>query len=356
MDKPFFSIVMPVYNVEKYLKQAVESVLSQTFTDFELLLVDDCSPDKSGALCDALAKEDERLRVMHLEKNSGVSEARNIGRRAAKGQYLMFMDSDDTVESALLSDVYASLQDNRAQVVVFGMSEDVYDAQGTLVSEKAVCCKECQFKAQQELRQFIMELEESTLYGYACNKFYDLAYLNSIDLDYTEHALLEDLFFNAEYFENIETMNVLSKPYYHYRLSLASASRTGQFVPEYFSLHKEKIKRLYMQQKRWNVLSEDAEKTLGNLYVRYLFSALQRNCDANAEMSHKDRKAFLNAAYEDAMLQELLPHAASDSKAVQIMGKLLNRQSILGTLSLARVIYIVKTKCPALFSKAKQMR
>ena len=76
-NSPFFSIVMPVYNVEEYLPQAVESVLAQTFSDFELILVDDCSPDNSGALCDAYAQKDARVCVCHLAENGGLSNARN---------------------------------------------------------------------------------------------------------------------------------------------------------------------------------------------------------------------------------------------------------------------------------------
>ena len=89
-----FSIIIPVYNVEQYLNTCVQSVLAQTFTDFELILVDDGSKDTSGALCDELAQSDARIRVIHQE-NQGLSGARNTGINAATGEYLLFLDSDD---------------------------------------------------------------------------------------------------------------------------------------------------------------------------------------------------------------------------------------------------------------------
>lgn len=89
-----FSIIVPVYNVEQYLDECVRSVLAQTFSDFELILVDDGSKDRSGTLCDQLAATDTRIRVIHQE-NQGLSGARNTGIRAATGDYLMFLDSDD---------------------------------------------------------------------------------------------------------------------------------------------------------------------------------------------------------------------------------------------------------------------
>ncbi len=89
-----FSVIVPIYNVEKYLEQCVNSILSQTFADFELILVDDGSPDRSPAMCDEFARQDSRIKVIH-KKNGGLSDARNAGIRAATGEYLIFIDSDD---------------------------------------------------------------------------------------------------------------------------------------------------------------------------------------------------------------------------------------------------------------------
>ena len=89
-----FSIVVPIYKTEKYLKQCVDSILSQSFTDFELILVDDGSPDNSGKMCDDYAQKDCRVRVIH-KQNGGLSDARNAGIKEAKGDYLCFLDSDD---------------------------------------------------------------------------------------------------------------------------------------------------------------------------------------------------------------------------------------------------------------------
>ncbi|EMF0473665.1 glycosyltransferase family 2 protein, partial [Enterococcus faecium] len=86
------SIIVPVYNVEKYLKKCVDSILGQTFTDFELLLIDDGSTDNSGSICDELAKTDNRIKVIHKE-NGGLSDARNIGIEVAKGDFIGFIDS-----------------------------------------------------------------------------------------------------------------------------------------------------------------------------------------------------------------------------------------------------------------------
>ena len=101
MNNPKISLIVPVYNVEKYLNRCVDSILSQDFTDFEILLIDDGSMDKSGKICDEYAKIDTRVRVFH-KVNGGVSSARNLGLDYAKGQWIGFCDSDDYVKKDFL--------------------------------------------------------------------------------------------------------------------------------------------------------------------------------------------------------------------------------------------------------------
>lgn len=102
---PKISVVIPVYNVEKYLHRCVDSVLNQTFQDFEIILINDGSKDSSGEICDEYAKQDKRIKVIH-KKNARVSAARNDGIKMAKGKYLSFIDSDDWIEPAMYQEMF----------------------------------------------------------------------------------------------------------------------------------------------------------------------------------------------------------------------------------------------------------
>lgn len=116
---PYFSIIVPVYNVKEYLEKCLESVLSQSFQDFECILIDDGSKDGSAQICDALAAQDKRIRVVHKE-NEGVAIARNTGIRMARGDFLMFLDSDDTFSLDLLEMSASKLKQTNSDILVFG--------------------------------------------------------------------------------------------------------------------------------------------------------------------------------------------------------------------------------------------
>lgn len=128
MKKPVFSVIVPVYNVEKYLAECVDSILNQSFGDFELILVDDGSPDNCPAICDEYAAKDSRVRVIH-KPNSGVSSARNEGIRAAAGEYILFCDSDDYYVAGALETVYNGLRDRECDILNYGYIKE-YGLQG----------------------------------------------------------------------------------------------------------------------------------------------------------------------------------------------------------------------------------
>lgn len=113
---PKISIIVPVYNVEKYLRECLDSIISQTFTDWECLLIDDGSPDKSGEICDEYAAKDSRIRVFHKE-NGGVSSARNVGLDNTTGKYITFIDSDDLILPSMLEELIKVAEHENADIV-----------------------------------------------------------------------------------------------------------------------------------------------------------------------------------------------------------------------------------------------
>jgi len=119
LNHPKISVIVPVYKAEAYLRCCVDSLLAQTFRDFEILLIDDGSPDKSGEICDEYARQDGRIKALH-KKNGGVSSARNVGIEHAQGEWITFVDADDYVKSAYLTDFgLADLKANDKSVLIY---------------------------------------------------------------------------------------------------------------------------------------------------------------------------------------------------------------------------------------------
>lgn len=121
-NKPFISVIVAVYNVEKYIRRCLDSILAQTFRDFELIIVDDGSPDECPAICDEYASKDERIKVVHKE-NGGLAAARKTGVEHAHGEYVAFVDGDDWVEDSYLEDMYGSAISNGSDLVFCGLKK-----------------------------------------------------------------------------------------------------------------------------------------------------------------------------------------------------------------------------------------
>lgn len=120
-NKPFFSVIMPAFNCQNYISDAIESVLNQDFVDFELIIIDDGSTDETSTICDKYASNNEKIRTFHI-KNSGPYNARKVGINQAKGLYCAFIDSDDLFCKELLSTAYKTISDESCQIVLFNLS------------------------------------------------------------------------------------------------------------------------------------------------------------------------------------------------------------------------------------------
>jgi len=127
MENPKISIIVPVHNVEKYLAECLDSILSQTFTDFECILVNDNSPDKSPEICDEYAKKDPRIKVIHKKENEGLPQARKTGFNESIGDYILYADSDDWMEPLMLERLY-SLAEKENYDIVYCCTDDFYDS------------------------------------------------------------------------------------------------------------------------------------------------------------------------------------------------------------------------------------
>lgn len=161
MNVPLISIIVPVYKVETVLPVCLDSILRQSFQDFELLLIDDGSPDRSGAICDEYARSDERIRVFH-QKNGGVSNARNKGLQEARGEYLVFIDSDDWIQTDFFLLIQSYL--GKSDIIFLGL--DFITPDGRSIQKRI---PPFGISDKEKLSDMIYTLFEIDLLGYMCS-------------------------------------------------------------------------------------------------------------------------------------------------------------------------------------------
>lgn len=205
-EKPLLSIIVPVYDVERYLPKCMDSILAQTFTDFELILVDDGSPDNCPALCDAAAAKDARIRVIH-QKNGGLSAARNAGLDAARGAWIGFVDSDDYIAPEMYEAMYHAVQSTGADLALCDYAE---------VDEAGAPCQSMHIRLEKKDftgRDLLKNATDSTIQP-AWNKLYRRDVF--AQLRYPEGKLNEDLFLIPEICLNTQKAVVVPKALYYY--------------------------------------------------------------------------------------------------------------------------------------------
>ena len=202
-EKPLLSIIVPVYDVERYLPKCIDSILAQTFTDFELILVEDGSPDNCPALCDAAAAKDARIRVIH-QKNGGLSAARNAGLDAARGEWIGFVDSDDYIAPEMYEVLYKAVQRTGADLALCDYAE--VDETGALCPPMHISLAEQVFTG----RELLKNATDSTIQP-AWNKLYRRDVF--AQLRYPEGKLNEDL---SEVCLQIQKAVVVPKALYYY--------------------------------------------------------------------------------------------------------------------------------------------
>lgn len=209
-----FSIVIPTYNCEKYVEESIKSVLHQTFHEFQLIIVDDGSSDRTFQISKEIADKDSRVEIYQLN-HGGVSVARNFGVSKAKYEFILFLDCDDKWDRELLQKCFSFCM--RYEMILFGICEEFYDNDIFLYSKNSMESKE---EKNIEKKLMIKMFNKYNMFS-PCNKIYRKEIINKFNLRFsTQCVYLEDLKFNLDYLYHINSLFILNQDLYFYRLSV----------------------------------------------------------------------------------------------------------------------------------------
>ncbi|MCH1624887.1 glycosyltransferase family 2 protein [Ferdinandcohnia quinoae] len=330
------SIIMPVYNVEKYIEKSIRSVLSQSYKSFELIIIIDGSPDKSGEIAEEFAKYDNRVKVYYKD-NGGLSDARNYGMQHAKGKYIYFLDSDDYIEGNLLEVAINALEENDQDLIVFGFFADFEDIQQRVIKttvtnpDKGVFSKE-------NMDRFVIKENFYNYIGYAWNKLYKFSIIKENNIQFTKGlSLIEDIEFNYHVLNRINRIGFLDQALYHYmqrpRITLVNAKYKDFYE---LKLRAANLKLNLLQE--WKFKDEFIINQRFILYMSVLDSTF-RNISLNKELSLKLKRSEITRIINQytTLKNSFCPNSISLKN--KILSTLVRMQSVNGLLLFYELIY-----------------
>lgn len=284
--KPMISIIVPIYNVEKYLNKCVDSILGQTFTDFELILVDDGSPDRCGEICDYYKTKDKRVKVIHKE-NGGLSSARNAGIDIARGEYIGFVDSDDFIEPFMYEYLIESINKNKCRLAVCAINYVFED--GKSIS-KVKNEKDQVFK----FSSAILEMNKYKLFDMAaCTKIFHKSLFDNIR--FPVGKLSEDFYVMYKIFDSAQKISFVATPCYNYLQRQNSISRNTRINHDFEYAAKEQMEYLENKYPELKVLAHTSYASAAlTVYDFYLKSGVK--C-SKEQLNHFKRIVKENYSY-----------------------------------------------------------
>ena len=248
------SVVVPVYNVEKYLKRCVDSIVQQTMQDIEIILVDDGSKDNSGLICDECAKKDERIIVIHKE-NGGLSSARNVGIEVAKAPYIAFVDSDDYIDKDMYEKLYKDITSEMADVAMCGLC---HCYEGKEIEKKSVIERGC-INDEQAIKM-VMEGKKATVS--AINKLYKIGLFDKVK--YPVGKLTEDAFVIVELLMQTKKIVYTTEEMYYY------VHRKGSITTSGFKKKDLNVLEAYL--KNYKLIKENYPDIIDVAKMRYMWA------------------------------------------------------------------------------------
>ena len=248
MNSPFFSIILSIYGVEKYLDRCINSILSQNFEDYELILVDDGSKDKCPEMCDEWARKDARIRVIH-KINEGLGKARNTGMDAACGTYILFLDSDDYILPGLLRCLRRKLMDNPSDIVFYGFKR--VDENGKEIGCFIPHPEKNYYSNVDEIKNSLLPdflgmnpetgiVRDIRISAWNCCIRIDVLKDNNLSFVSERLYISEDIYFYIDLFPYLRSVQFVNEAYYCY------CQNTGSLTFTYRKDRAERIEQFYI--------------------------------------------------------------------------------------------------------------
>lgn len=304
---PKVSVIVPVYNTEQYLRECVDSLLKQTLTDIEIILVDDGSPDKSPFICDEYARLDSRVKVIHKE-NGGLSSARNVALDICQGEYIGFVDSDDFVEPTMFEELYNSAKNNDSDISICAL----YNYNEENVVEKLLPFDKNFYKDNEIIDAFLFPLlgenrseKIQKIEGFVCRQLFKRKIIGNIRFKSEREYFAEDVMFDFDIYPLCKNISVVNKPLYFYRYNGESLSNkyrenVWKMLSNYLNAEYELLDKLGIE------INDSINVRLCNLTQKFVVFSVRNLGKVGCNLSNNEKKNVLNEIRLNKYVKEIL--------------------------------------------------
>lgn len=350
---PMVSIIIPAYNVEGYVRRAIESCQRQTFSDFELLVVDDGSSDRTGDIIRQLGRHDLRIVDFHPE-NGGAPAARNLALEHARGKYIYFMDADDWAEARMLEDMVALAEDNSLELVVAGFFIDTYYAEDAHTSEIKSQPSQV-FTTQQEFRACAWRLFDQNLLYPPWNKLFLRERIEQLNIRF-KPTFWDDFPFVLDYIRDVERVGVIQQPYYHF-IRQRSESETSRWRPEMYEKREEEHGWMLDLYHHWQLDGDPVSmEVVQRRYIERLVGCIENVCNPHCELPTREKIQQIEQMITSDRAQLAVRLARPHSRMMQIMLGPIKAKNALLAYQEGRFISFVKQHNTKMFATLKARR
>lgn len=346
-----FNIIIAVYNCEKYIKRCIKSVLNQDFKDFEIIIVDDGSDDKSGTICDSFAKRDSRVKVFHIE-NSGVSKARNIGLDNVNSKYVLFLDSDDYIDENYLNTAFDLMENKEIDLLNFGFYSDV-EKNGKTISSDLIFANEKYYSSKEEFNSDLVYLWDMHMLYNIWNKVYKATIIKENRIKFFKQNFAEDMEFNKNYLNYCNTVYNSKKAFYHY-FKERVGSITNKYNEDLFNI---RVREYYEFNKYFEMQGIEKEKYIEFSSRRFIERVL--GCVENitsSKINLKGKKEKIKSIVNNSLVKETILIAKPKSKKIKIMLYPIKIKNSFLCIIFYSTISLIRSKFPAIFNSLKNRR
>ena len=306
-NNPGISIIVPIYNAEKFIDGCMASIRAQTFTDYEIILVNDGSADASADLCRRYAQADSRITYIEKE-NGGAGSARNAGMDVARGEYLAFPDVDDTFEPGMYEALYALAKSGGYDLVFSGVNYYRL-TDGAHAYHRSENIPAVSFTSREECRRHIMTFfPTTTIFDVPWNKLYKRSVVTENNLRFSDIRRCQDATFNIDFFDHIESAASLDKAFYNYRENTA-ADVQRKFPIDYIEIVLFYYVHLIDILKRWGVYSGEIKVHYDSTFVLSVYNAADRYDNPRWGLNRQEQRGYVRDILSRGEVQAFLPGA-----------------------------------------------